>query len=258
MELAAVTRPKKIVFVSHAHQDVTIADEIAGLLRTVGLEGFIAHRDIDPTLAWSGEIKRALKECVALVAVVTPNFLKSNWVDQEVGWVMGRERPVVPLNAGAAPAAFLGEIQMAPWSRDANSDRQRDRRATLAKGLLLQKVFDADDLIAGLRRCTEFFHTDAVLPLVPRLAPLAAAQAVALAESVAATGSVYNAYGASDIVRPLIEPYAESIPQVVRIPLAKKKFLPTKWTLPTEGVSDTERLMAELDEISGNILTRGR
>jgi TIR domain len=99
------------LFISHmsAHKDIAkaLADELAAY----GVHGFVAHEDIQPNSAWERTIADCLGTCDALVALMHPGFNLSPWTDQEVGWVLGRPRPVLSVRLGMNPYGFAGGQQ---------------------------------------------------------------------------------------------------------------------------------------------------
>jgi hypothetical protein len=48
-------------------------------------------------MEWREEILKHLETCVGLIAVVTADFLKSSWTNQEVGIILGKKKPVVSI-----------------------------------------------------------------------------------------------------------------------------------------------------------------
>jgi signal recognition particle subunit SEC65 len=100
------------VFISHLAERRVEVHELAKVLRAIGFACFVAHDAIQPSRAWLREIERALRSCEVLVAYVSPGFASSDWTDQEVGWTLGRDLPVVPISvAGEMPRGFLGTYQ---------------------------------------------------------------------------------------------------------------------------------------------------
>lgn len=84
------------VFLSHKWEDATYVGRVKKVLADhYGIDAFVAHDDIEPSRKWREVIKAALSSCHALVAVLHPDFHKSQWCDQEVGWALGRNIPVV-------------------------------------------------------------------------------------------------------------------------------------------------------------------
>jgi hypothetical protein len=77
------------VFLSHLAIDRKFAGALQQCLLEYGISCFVAHNDIEPTAEWVVEIETALATCEAAVALLTPNFHKGNWTDQELGFAMG-------------------------------------------------------------------------------------------------------------------------------------------------------------------------
>jgi hypothetical protein len=100
------------VFVSHATSDVALATKVAEAMSRLDVSSFVAGRDVPPGMEWRPVINAALSECSALVALLSASFRMSEWTDQEVGFVIGRARPIVPLSiTGVDPHGLLGAYQ---------------------------------------------------------------------------------------------------------------------------------------------------
>lgn len=99
------------LFISHV---ATIKDDASSLSRqlsALGISGFVAHEDIEPTKEWEDEIRLGLSTCDALLALLTPEFHESKWTDQEVGVAVGRGILVIPIRLGFDPYGFIGRYQ---------------------------------------------------------------------------------------------------------------------------------------------------
>lgn len=99
------------LFISHTHPNAPFASEMKKYLERCLIESFVAHNDIEPSQKWMRVIESALLTCHAAIALVTPDFRESRWCDQEVGFLLARSLPVVPLMRGPDPHGFLGEVQ---------------------------------------------------------------------------------------------------------------------------------------------------
>ncbi len=106
-----------LVFISHISREKLLASAIAAGLRFVGADAFVAHEEIEPGSQWIAEIQRALSGCSALVALHHEGFRASQWTAQEVGWVLGRGLPVVPVRLGEDPFGFEGAVQGIPGAQ---------------------------------------------------------------------------------------------------------------------------------------------
>jgi hypothetical protein len=99
------------VFVSHLSAHKTFATELQQALLLFGITGFVAHKDIEPTLEWQIQIETALATSDALVALLHEKFHASNWTDQEIGFAMGHGIPVFSVRFGQDPYGFIGRFQ---------------------------------------------------------------------------------------------------------------------------------------------------
>jgi len=87
----------KEVFLSHAHEDKILAQKVKEILEANGISGFVAHMDVNVSVEWRAEILQHLETSSALIAIVTPNFAKSAWANQEVGIAFARKLSLIPL-----------------------------------------------------------------------------------------------------------------------------------------------------------------
>lgn len=106
------------LFFSHTSQHKEFVGAVATVLETWPMACFVAHDEIEPSLAWQEVIESALGTCQALVAFVTEDFRGSAWCDQEIGWALGRGLVIVPVRLEADPHGFTGGIQAIPARLD--------------------------------------------------------------------------------------------------------------------------------------------
>lgn len=99
------------IFLSHLSEHKVMVSKVRDRLATYGVESFVAHESIAPTNEWQDVIEASLRDCDALIAFLHPGFPESKWCDQEVGWVMGRSRPLMTLCFGTHPHGFLAKYQ---------------------------------------------------------------------------------------------------------------------------------------------------
>jgi hypothetical protein len=110
------------LFCSHLAEYRSHVGEVGDALSRFGIESFIAHDAIEPSKEWAQVLEGALASCDAMVVFLHPGLRESGWCGQEVGWVMGRKRPVLPLNYGLAPYGFIEKLQYQTCS---NMDPQK-------------------------------------------------------------------------------------------------------------------------------------
>ena len=74
------------VFISHAHSDEQLAQKVAAILQEAGLEVWDAKREIMPGDNWAQQVSNALQESEAMVVLLTPDAVRSEWVRWEMRW----------------------------------------------------------------------------------------------------------------------------------------------------------------------------
>lgn len=99
------------VFISHVTKYKESASNLKLMLEPYGISAFVAHDDIKPSKEWEVEIERALFSMNALCAILTPDFNKSSWCDQEIGYAFGRNVLCIPIDKGQLPYGMFGKIQ---------------------------------------------------------------------------------------------------------------------------------------------------
>ena len=99
------------LFISHISAKKAVASELSQALAPFGIDGFVAHEDIAPTVEWQVEIETRLGACDGLVALLHNGFKKSDWTEQEIGWVLGRRKPVISVRYDDPPYGFFGKSQ---------------------------------------------------------------------------------------------------------------------------------------------------
>lgn len=87
------------VFISYSSVDEPLAKEIQSTLEEVGVGSFLDKKDI----AWGDDVlervARGLTDSTAVVVIISPASLKSQWVPFEVGHAMALGKKVLPFLA---------------------------------------------------------------------------------------------------------------------------------------------------------------
>jgi len=99
------------LFLGHVAARWEYAVQLKAELAAFGIEGFVAHTDIEPNKKWQRVIEAALRSCDALAALLHDGFRESSWCDQEVGFVLGRNALVLTVSYDLHGYGFLGELQ---------------------------------------------------------------------------------------------------------------------------------------------------
>lgn len=76
-----------------------------------GLEVFLAHDTINPTDEWQTQILKSLKKMDVFIPLLTKEFKKSDWTDQESGYALRKQILIIPIKVDLNPYGFLSKIQ---------------------------------------------------------------------------------------------------------------------------------------------------
>jgi hypothetical protein len=113
------------LFISHHSSIKIIAGELQAELKRFGVWSFVAHNDISPTAEWEKEIENSLATSHALCALLTKNFHESYWTDQEVGWMLGRKKCIIPVRLEVDPYGLMRKYQAVAGAGKTGTDLAR-------------------------------------------------------------------------------------------------------------------------------------
>src|ERR1035441_10149569 len=117
--------PKPLVFISHIHEDSSIATAIEDLIGTAllgSVEVFNTSNraSIAPGQPWRDLIIQNLTRCAAALIVSTPQSVVSPWVNFESGGAWVSEKQVIPccargmrISSLPAPLSHLQALEVA-------------------------------------------------------------------------------------------------------------------------------------------------
>ena len=191
-----IWQPNRIrMFLSHVSRVKVPTANLKKSLGAYGIDAFVAHEDILPTMEWRREIEFALRSMHMLCAVITEDFIKSAWADQEVGFALGRPVPVVAIRCGADPYGLLGKDQ----ALTADIGKLEASGAAIAD-IVAQQAALRPQLIDGLvdALCTSYSYQQSKdgMRLLTRLSDaVSAAQALRLLEAARDNSQVGEAHG---------------------------------------------------------------
>lgn len=209
-----------LLFISHWHEEKDVAVELKSTLRILGFQGFVAHEDIEPTREWEDEILRALKTCCALAAITSPGARSSAWVNQEIGAVVIRERPVFSIAHGSAPWGLLYRFQSVRWKRapPGKTGKAVEREVleanlpALCKALKGFNLLTTSHLVEGLGASWSFEEARVVVQLIHESGKLEAEQALRLVYLASQNQNITGCWEAQRKLPPLLRPYKRLFP----------------------------------------------
>ncbi len=152
------------VFLSHKATYKIETAKLSDELKLFGISAFVAHVDIEPSQSWQDDIESALKSMQGFVALLTEDFKNSNWTDQEVGFAVAKQVPILAARLGQDPYGFIGKFQglASNWENLAFE---------IAKFFIKQpKAVDA--YIHALSQCNSFESGNKLALLLPEICNL--------------------------------------------------------------------------------------
>jgi len=152
---------KYCVFLSHKVEVKKEVAELKNSLKIYGVTSFVAHEDIRPTKEWQNEIEYALQTMDAFIALLTEDYHKSDWTDQEVGYALCRGVPIISLNLGKNPYGFIGKFQ-------ALKHNWKEAPLAIAK-ILIRHSKMVDAYINAVCECSSFDEGNKLSQLLPSL-----------------------------------------------------------------------------------------
>jgi hypothetical protein len=185
-----------VVFASHLAAHRQFVGQVGQELAYFGINLFVAHDSIPDDAAWQSEIERALDAAHAGLAFLHPGFKESGWCAQEVGWLLGRHVPVMPLNFGVTPYGPLGKVQAGP---------ERTPTVPVIVGKVIERMRNQDalrpnlaaSLVQAMQTSGSFNRTDRIWAILREL-ECDADQSAKLLAAAKTNDQIYRANSALD------------------------------------------------------------
>ena len=105
---------KTRVFISHAEVNAEAAEQLAEGLRSESLDVW-TYAMIGPGENWAAQVANALEQADAMVVLLTPKWVESEWVKQEIEYALSSKRfqhRLIPVVIGREHGTWLAK---APW-----------------------------------------------------------------------------------------------------------------------------------------------
>jgi len=195
-----------MIFVSHSHRDKEIASTIKEELERIGLSVFVAHEDISPTEEWQGTILKKLKECDVFLALLTKDFEKSHWTDQETGLAIAFNKAIIPIKIDANPYGFISKYQALRWQ----SDPKQNIKA-LVKILYGKGVVSTDALIESFAKSKSFQDAGFKSDLLRDVAKFTKKQINTIAKAAMQNDQIFNSFKAKEYLSGIFLKYQDSV-----------------------------------------------
>ena len=86
------------VFMSYNLKDKNLVKKLDVLLGKCGYHCIISDEIPEPALTLPEKVKKQITISSCVLAIYTRNSKDSKWVNQEIGYALGKENPVIPLS----------------------------------------------------------------------------------------------------------------------------------------------------------------
>src|SRR5712692_9393650 len=98
------------VFISHSTRDQGLVIALANLLSKYGATIFVAEWYLAPGEALHKKVTGQIQNSDCVVALLTRNGMRSNWVQQEIGYTLNSQKPIIPLVEKGVDQKDLGAL----------------------------------------------------------------------------------------------------------------------------------------------------
>ena len=161
-----MTEPIIDVFVSHAYNQVEIATDLKQKLQSDTFRVFLAHDDIDGGEEWMKMLYEKVQECDVFVVLLSDEYHKANYTDQETGIAYAMNKPMIPIAIDdTAPYGFMSKYQatksITPFSGEKISEIANLIYAHTSQG---QEIING--LVQQFSNATSFANANVVAKLL--------------------------------------------------------------------------------------------
>lgn len=99
------------VFISHSTRDHGLVIALANILSKYGVTVFVAEWYLAPGEPLQKKVTDQIQNSDCVVALLTRNGMRSNWVQQEIGHTLNFQKPIIPLVEKGVEQKELGALQ---------------------------------------------------------------------------------------------------------------------------------------------------
>jgi len=97
IEVPSIKELERSVFISHDHDDADFAELLKLKLEKQGLEGWIDSERLKIGQDWREEIDAGIENSLAVIAIMTPEARKSEYVTYEWAFAWGKGKKIFPI-----------------------------------------------------------------------------------------------------------------------------------------------------------------
>ena len=100
-----------IAFLSYSSLDWDLIEDLEDLLKQDGVEASVAESNSTPGSSLDEEVFRQIDNADCVVALLTRNGVRSNWVHHETGYALGTNKRVIPVVERGVDTRELAALQ---------------------------------------------------------------------------------------------------------------------------------------------------
>ncbi len=208
-------------FISHSNKDKSLAGNLKEALAVYGIEGFIAHEDIEPLAQWRKVILAHLAQADILVVLVSMNSIVSHWVNQEVGHAMARGITVVPIKVDADPIGFLSDTQALAFKSPPYGRLSRNKQydcelcaQIIATTMASQKGLEErmkHGMAMSFARSMSYYETRCLIGILDRFSLFTDDEVTAMVTGGIRNGQIHREGTACEFLRRLLDLYPRAV-----------------------------------------------
>lgn len=198
-------------FISYATGDKKLAHSIKDGLEIYGVEGFLAHDDIKPTEDWQNRILEELNSTQVFIPLLTENFLKSLWTDQETGIAIAKEQLIIPLKVTNDPHGFISKYQALKLKSNIATTCSEIIHTIIEKPSLGHDMRNL--IIEMFGESWSFANAAKNADILTRFTGYTPAQLKRIIRHTVENSQIHESFDAKDILRTFIKGKQKSIPK---------------------------------------------
>jgi hypothetical protein len=197
------------VFLSYHHNARKTAGRVKDALSVLGMDVFLAHEDLEPSVEWQKEILRALKNCDVFIPLLTRSFHSSLWTDQETGTAVARGKVILPVRFSVLPYGFIGKFQALKAQKDLQETCWKIALNLASKPVFKETI--TEGVITAFLHSSTFEESARRAEILSKFEPFSVADANRIVQGAAKNSQIYGGRVARDYVRKLV---AEGRPKI--------------------------------------------
>ena len=111
------------VFISHSTADLSLVQQLQYWLEMNGIETYLADLYPQPGAILASKISNAIDQSNCVIAFLTQDGARSQWVHQEIGYAKKAGKLVIPVvEEGIPPTGFVEGVEYIRFNRENPTD----------------------------------------------------------------------------------------------------------------------------------------